>query len=156
MTTSLKKMLFPIISTKIQEKFDIKDGLTNEQIGLWCSKACSVLNLYKQLSVAEFQLKEVLHYVTVEDIINLNVRVKSDEENIKKLFIEKTMPESTNKCSNNLQSPEQTFGEEIKSDPCPKCKSTKTITMAMQRRSADEPVSYYSQCFVCSMRWRTS
>lgn len=37
----------------------------------------------------------------------------------------------------------------------PQCKSRKTLSVGVQKRSADEPMTYENQCTVCRTKWST-
>lgn len=129
-------------------KFQSDPNLTDNQLQDWCKKA---LAIPYESRIAQLKRDELLHYVTAEDIRNLRVISNRDYLYLKQLFVE-----SQDKNMSKLQTPEETFGEKVSSEPCRKCGSVETITMAIQVRSADEPTSYYSQCESCSHRWRAS
>jgi len=50
---------------------------------------------------------------------------------------------------NNMEASTDTF-------ICKKCKSRRCTHMAMQTRSADEPMTIYVTCLDCGQRWKTS
>jgi transcription elongation factor S-II len=55
----------------------------------------------------------------------------------------------TNLFETNLEAATDTF-------TCRKCKSKKCTYMAMQTRSADEPMTIFVTCLDCGQRWKTS
>ena len=152
--TSVHTNIKPIVKQRLSKKIQLLNWsqVDSTHFEEWCKKTTSVLCLYRKLPVIMFQMDELFRYLLLSDVLENNVRIHRDEEHIHNLFISS----SNNKTNLNLQSPEETFEEKVESDPCPKCRLTETLTIPIQRRSADEPISYYSQCLNCKHRWRTS
>jgi DNA-directed RNA polymerase subunit M/transcription elongation factor TFIIS len=147
---SIRTILLPRILFAITPLIQ-KEQCTDIQIKKWCSKTASLLGLYSNLSLAKFELEEILHYFKSSDINTLTIGTERDAELVLSMFTE-NIPEQ--ECF-HLQKPEETFQEIVESDACTKCKSTDTMTLARQTRSADEPTSYYSECYTCKHKWRS-
>jgi transcription elongation factor S-II len=64
-------------------------------------------------------------------------------------LIDKKSKRDLQKFTNNMAASTDTF-------VCRKCKSRRCTHMAMQTRSADEPMTLYITCLDCGQRWKTS
>lgn len=131
------------------------------------SEDCRLSRTEMQISTHNHTLQclidEMLHYVTLEDIRSGVVRLHQDQERLRTMYSEYfhhgnpdgNRPPQTgvHPC---IRVPEETFDRKIDSKKCPRCLSTDTITIQMQKRSIDEPGSYFSQCVQCNHRWRVS
>jgi DNA-directed RNA polymerase subunit M/transcription elongation factor TFIIS len=122
----------------------------------WVVRAEPVLRLFKTPEQRTFHMEEIMHYITLSDVISGKVYMGYDTDHVNHLFASDGKYGCKENLSECLQTPEQTFGEKVTSEPCKKCQSDNTITLAIQRKSADEPVSYYTQCLNCNCRWRKS
>lgn len=118
--------------------------MSNSLDNSFVSKLNSYLSLYNDEDLADFQRQEILHYCTDTSKIPHNPELDYVISEYKKL----------SNVTINLQTPTQTFGEELKTQPCIKCKSTNVASQAIQTRSADEPTSYFHECRQCLHRWK--
>jgi DNA-directed RNA polymerase subunit M/transcription elongation factor TFIIS len=139
------------VRNKVQAALDKKSMRVDpKKLAVWTESLLEVLLLHYQNGSHWFQLDEILHYVTLEDIHTNVVGLNRDYEFTKELFLQH--PEEAE--DPRLQTPDETFGENTGSQRCPVCKGTDTVTMSRQVRCADEPTSEYVYC-VCGHKWRT-
>lgn len=117
-----------------------REQVTPEQRQRWQQKLASVKTA--------FQLEEILHYVTLEQVQNGEVSLQSEYDYLVRNY------QPTLTTHQPLKTPEETFGEKIATRPCPKCHSRDTGFFAVQMRSADEPVSYLHYCNTCKHNWK--
>ena len=135
-----------MLLTKLEQK--IRESgwkIEKKEIDQWCKKASSLLNLYVNEDESIFQQNEIFHYLTERDVISGTVDDKRDEKQVKELFYQTNESKVGEARKEELQSPDKTFGEVIKSVPCLKCGSD-TRNIAIQKRSADEPMRYELHC----------
>lgn len=102
----------------------------------------------------KFAIEEMVHYLKVGENA-LGKAFRKDYDVVCDLYKQQTLTKKKN--SIGIQDPEVTLGNVCSKlvNLCRKCKSKNTLTMAIQTRSADEPTSYYSQCYSCNHKWRS-
>lgn len=127
--------------------------LTEETKQAYFKKLFLNATYYKSLSVVHFQLQEIMHYLTLENIEKMEIPVNPELAYVGKMYMETEFKDDI-ECHGRLQTPEETFGEDIETPPCRKCKDTNIAIIPIQKRSADEPTSYYYQCRKCNHRWK--
>ena len=125
---------------KVLDSKPWRKEVSDEQVEAWLVKLQSIKT--------EFQLEEVLHYVTLEQVQQGYVPSQPEYEYLTRQY------QPTSSTSQPIQTPEKTFGEKIVNRPCPRCHSTETGFLAAQLRSADEPTSYLFKCETCGYNWK--
>jgi DNA-directed RNA polymerase subunit M/transcription elongation factor TFIIS len=106
-------------------------------------------NNFNSSDIRDLKFDELFEYLTPDDVWNKRVSFNSELDHVKEMYrLQRTNEINMNK--NFLQTPQQTFGDELKSQICLHCQSHNTITMALQKRSSDEPTSYYIICKTCN------
>lgn len=124
----------------------------------WVNKVYEYTLHYPSLSVMQFQLEELLHYLTLQDLLQLKISANSEYQYVAKLYLEKG--ESVMQISDNqayLQNPDVTFGEKVPSAICIRCKKSEATMQMRQTRSADEPSDYFFECkdtLNCGYKWK--
>jgi len=134
------------------------DVLPPEKIKNWCEKLNEHMYHYTSLSILQFQLDELIHYLTIDDILNGIIPSKSEHSYVIALYKQQSDTEVQSGVSDihkKLQSPDITFGQILKSAACLRCKHETTLITA-QKRSPDEPQQYFHQCknINCRFQWK--
>ncbi len=142
-------MCADVVRDRVEKKF----GKNIPGTETFCALTAKVLDLEptNNTPATLFQLDEIMHYTTVEDIQAGTVVLNGEERQLEKLF-----NEFHNRERVRLQEPDTTLGTSIHVDKCVRCQSSNTLSMARQTRSVDEPMSIYVQCLTCGHRWRLS
>lgn len=138
--------LLSVVRQKVQDERWTE--LQDDQIEQWTAK----LERYLSHSTsANFQLAEILHYLKPIQIVSMTIPNQSEEEYLISLYKEHASTRQP------LKTPQETFGEKIAIPACPKCKAQETSFFAIQKRSADEPTSYFYQCGIssCGFFWKS-
>lgn len=104
--------------------------------------------------VSEFQLAEILHYATLQDVQDGYVPVQGEQRYL--LANYENIPAIDNPTQKLLQSPEITFGVVIESPPCPKCRETNVTATSVQDRKSDEATSTHYHCPDCGHAWKVT
>jgi DNA-directed RNA polymerase subunit M/transcription elongation factor TFIIS len=106
-----------------------------------------VAKLVRQINDV-FQLNEVIHFVTEEQINNNVIVLNPDRAMIAVLF------KNIMNVSQKFQDPNVTFGKDLKNTQCPKCKGFNTLSVQAQTRAIDEPGRWDYECLdPCRHRW---
>jgi DNA-directed RNA polymerase subunit M/transcription elongation factor TFIIS len=127
-----------------------------EKIKLWFEKVNEHMSHYRSFSVLQFQLDEIFHYLTLEELTNTIVPSKSEHNYVIQLYKSQSEAEiqlGMADHNKNLQSPDVTFKQVLTSALCPKCKHEAT-SMTIQKRSADEPSQYFHECKNTNCKWK--
>jgi DNA-directed RNA polymerase subunit M/transcription elongation factor TFIIS len=139
-----------LLTRKVQEE---EWNVSRSVMDQWILKVNLHMAHYRSFSVVQFQLEELIHYLTLDQLQNIIIPANSEQQCVIDMY--KTMETEVEVPTHQLlQDPEVTFGEKIKSPPCRKCKATNIATIPIQTRSSDEPTSYYYQCRQCNHRWK--
>jgi DNA-directed RNA polymerase subunit M/transcription elongation factor TFIIS len=143
-----KKLFFPKMQEEILMK--VKQLIQNNQwvcsdiaIHNWCNKLSNQIH-------DRFQMYEVIHYLTLEQIENCKVVLNPDKDFIANLF--KSYDPTIHSV---LQDPSVTFQRELKSTQCPKCGKHNTLSCQVQKRAIDEPGRVEYTCYDCKNQWIT-
>jgi DNA-directed RNA polymerase subunit M/transcription elongation factor TFIIS len=121
----------------------------DKKLDEWADKVVRHMSHHTSISVVRFQLEEICHYLSEEDVNNKVVPLQNEHKFTALLY--KEMDTTT---AFTLQTPDETFGEHVDGTVCVNCKKTNVISMAIQKRSPDEPTSYFHQCPDCNARWK--
>jgi len=143
------------ISSALLDKKIKAEGWTvsSSLVKRWLKKVNLHMNHYRSISVVRFQLTEVVHYLLLEDLKTTHIPTHSEQRCVVTRYkAMETEPERAEHLL--LQNTEQTYGEKIDSEPCRKCGDTNVATIPIQKRSPDEPTSYYYQCRECNHTWK--
>ncbi len=127
--------------------------LLEEQVCRWAEKVMEYMVFYKDEQLIRFQLDEITHYVTKQQILDGEVPNKPEQQYLIEMYRQHCV---THQAISHLQSPVETFGQAVKGIICRKCRRSEATMQAIQTRSADEPTSYYYQCkdSSCNHRWK--
>lgn len=155
--TDLLLQSHSLIQKKIQDKgWDVKPEVVTQ----WLQKLQRYVSHYKNLAVIRWQLEEIIHYLTLNQLQQLKIPSNGEHDCVVNHFRQLGPLQSSSRTEQSLQTrlqaPEETFGEKIETAPCGKCGGTNVTSLAIQTRSADEPTSYYYQCRDCNARWKLS
>jgi DNA-directed RNA polymerase subunit M/transcription elongation factor TFIIS len=113
-------------------------------IRFWVSKLARQVN-------DVFQLNEVIHFVTEEQINTHTIVLNPDRAMMASLFKNKISP-----LHHQLQDPSVTFEKDLKNTQCQRCKKFNTLSIQSQKRAIDEPGRNDYQCLDCKHRWFTN
>ena len=119
--------------------------VSSEVISKWCTRI--------QQKVDDFQMTEILHYLTKEQLESHKIDneiLNPDKAYTRKLFEES--PEDVKK----FQEPSVTFQQEATAFKCPKCHEKKGSPMQEQKRASDEPGRIIYICRGCEHQWMTN
>jgi DNA-directed RNA polymerase subunit M/transcription elongation factor TFIIS len=105
----------------------------------WVSKVVNQVN-------DRFQMHEVIHFVTEQQIQKCEVVLNADKLYTKSQF--ETKGATTNP---KLQKPAETFQKELRGKQCPICKNPNVPHFHEQKRSSDEPGT---DSYICPCGWR--
>ncbi len=132
---------------------DEKWVVSHAVIQHWLDTLNQRMQQYRSPAVAAFQIEEAIHYLTLAELQACIVPIKPEYRVVKALYAEREATRVPEK--RGLQDPAITFGENIKARLCPKCR-TECRQQAIQKRSSDEPTSYYFQCksHKCGYGWK--
>ena len=120
---------------------------------LWIQTVSEILQLYSEDGSEMFQLQEILHYATREDVLSNRVGLNRDCQHTEALFLASDYNMECDQIA-RLQSPEETFHGDVRSVICPKCHGSNTTTVSIQTRSSDEPTGEQIFC-PCKHSWTT-
>lgn len=108
------------------------------------------LERLRPLKVDRFQVEEVLHFLTLEQLTHNVVNLNPDKDYVHGLFANKPIIVNT-----HLQSPSVTFNTEKTGFQCPNCRQFKGCPMHEQHRASDEPGRTRYLCSNCDTQWFT-
>lgn len=91
-------------------------------------------------------------WVTLAEYVTSQTFISIKELVLKSKVMEQSRRQYDQEIDTSLYKPKQ--GEGVYK--CGRCKSNKVDTQAFQLRSADEPVTVFARCQVCSYQWRDS
>ena len=151
----LKQNTRELLARKIQAEKWPRHSEVEEK---WSTKVVEKLSLYRDVCMAILQLDELIHYITAEEMQKGIVPNKSEHEHVKKLYKQRELERQSKPKPNpkKLQSPDTTYGEVLQTRICKKCRKSETTFQARQKRSADEPTTYFFQCkdtINCKFSW---
>jgi DNA-directed RNA polymerase subunit M/transcription elongation factor TFIIS len=153
-----RNMIQNLLNQKVQKEQWVTDVNHSDIVRAWVKKVYEYTLHYTSLSVMQYQLEELLHYLTFEDFSQLRISANSEYQYITKLYLEQG--EKVQQTTGNqayLQHPDVTFGEKVSSAICVKCKKSEATMQTRQTRSADEPSDYFFECkdtLNCGHRWK--
>jgi len=108
-----------------------------------------------------FLLNQAIHYSFVVDNkkVFYSIYDKPEEKHVQYLLAQISLNNNIYFADNvnhlMLQSPDQTFGTEIRGKQCRMCKNYNVSVEAVQTRSSDEPTSYLFTCRDCLYKWKS-
>lgn len=119
----------------------------------WLNNLQRRIAQHRTPDVALFQIQEIVHYLTLDQLLNGTIPVKAEYEVVKKLYheLESRKDPRVLELERGLQDPSCTFGENIKAILCKAC-GGECRMQARQKRAADEPTSYMIECKSCGKR----
>lgn len=119
----------------------------------WIKKVHGYTNHYNSLDVIHFQLSEICHYVTVNDIAEGKIPLQRDKSYVKQMYVQKRLNDEEDKL---YQKPYETFGEKVHGMKCinKHCNQSDVVICPIQTRSSDEPTSYFYECRNCNRKWK--
>jgi len=96
-----------------------------------------------------WQAEECARYCTTDDVEHMIVTENAEMRWVCDHFI------SIQSKVPGMQDPDVTFGEQVRTDTCRRCKSNTTVRMIIQqRRKLDEDADVSYVCDACGMRWK--
>ena len=125
-----------------------------DQCSLWANVVARYLSGLVTKESRIFAADEYVYYSTPDQLRSATFTPNPDREYIHRVF---QLEAASTTSVDSLPSPSILYNTDTKTRtrPCMSCGSHSTFTMPIQRRSLDEPVSYYTQCLSCSAVRRT-
>lgn len=136
-------LIFKVQALNQKKNWELSDQVLTK----WANR------LHKQ-KVDHFQIDEILHYATKEQV-EKNM-VDNEILNSDKLFMRKLCLQNPVTITKVYQDPSVTFGQESEAFLCLKCKKMTGSPMPEQRRTSDEPMRVVYFCRFCEHIWFTN
>jgi len=132
-----------------------KDILAKSRSKDWTTKLLEYLQHSGSASMVKFDAEEQIHYLDRNDVNQLKIPFEPEQRYMNRLYTQ-IFTEQRKEQVTRLQPPNITFGEDYKSKFCKRCKKGECTMQKLQKRSADEPTSFYYQCKQCKYGWKDS
>ena len=131
---------------------DSKWEVPEETIRGWLDRMEKHMAHFSSPGAVQFQVDEIVHYLRLEQLLRNEIPNQIKYDHVVDMYMTAGGKAVT---KHPIQPPEVTYGEVLHSAKCPKCHGTNTTSMAVQKRSPDEPTSYVHECLAtaCKNKW---
>ena len=134
-----------------------RQDLRDEDIAAWCRQLATFYDTQPSRQELQYLVEEQIQYATAEDIGRGTFAFGREEQVTRQLADAylRDAPHDQQAASMLPATPQELHGVSgPQGERCRHCGSDKTLEIARQTRSADEPTNFYGECTDCGLRWK--
>ena len=145
-----------LIQAKVTQHRSRFASTTEVQWRAWCKNLRHSLRLYPTFETVKWQIEEIFEYLTEEHLAQGCVALHGEKNYVYSLLRQQLREKQPplHRLHALLQEPAVTFGVSLDAMTCPRCGNKNVTSMAIQKRSSDEPTNYFFECPARDCNWR--